>query len=660
MKSIAKKLLSFAVCVALLMGMTGILNFGVLAEGELTVSLAASKNSDGNVELTVSLENNDEATVNLEAKIQYDKGKLAFLQAETLTGNGDDTFNKNGSEYVVLAVEGFTGNGSLAKAVFKIKDGAEGEAKFVYSSLKANDGITVTGSTTSINIEKKAETKIELDKTNFEIAVGENGKITATVTPDGTEITWSSSNVDVATVDNSGNVTGVGAGETVITAKAADGIEANCNVKVTAQPTEPKTIEIGDISVTENEEKSLNYTLPDGVTGTVKFTSDNEKIATVDADGKVKGVSAGETNITVECGEYKGTCKVTVTAAIVELKGIKLNYDTLTLDSGERQNLKVSATPVGATIDESKLKWSSSKTNIATISDEGRVRAKTGVNGTTVITVKYGEFEAKCEVTVVYIPATSVTLEKEECEIEIGDTSTIKATVEPSDSHDIPEYSSSDEKVATVSSKGKVTAVGAGEATITITVGKITAEYKVKVIMPVADERLEAVTISDENLELKVGEQYKLTYTTVPETIENFELTPKWSSGNDEIAEVDAEGNVTAKKAGMTTITLWLGTKKSECTVKVNDNTETTTVPDGAVTNVPTQTTDNVLDTQTQAVSEPSNSNGIFKVILVAMIILIVMFIALTVLYFVQKKRAADYEDDDDDYYDDDDDDDDI
>lgn len=657
MKSIVKKLLSLAVCVALL---TGILNFGILAEGELTVSLSARKNDDGNVELTVSLENNNDATVNLEAKIQYDKAKLTLSQAEALTGNGDDTFNKSGSEYVALTVEGFAGNGTLAKAVFKIKDDVEGEAKFVFSSLKANDGITVTGSPASINIEKKAETKIELDKTDLEIKVGENGKITATVTPDGTEITWSSSATDVATVDDSGNVTGIGAGEAVITAKAADGTEAKCNVKVTAQPTEPKTIEVDDISVTVDEEKSLNYTLPEGVTGDVKFTSDDEKIAKVDSDGKVKGVSAGETNITVECGEYKGTCKVTVTAASVELKGIKLDYSTLTLESGERQNLKVSAEPAGATIDESKLKWSSSKTDIATVSDEGRVRAKTKVSGKTVITVKYGEFEAKCEVEVVYIPATGVTLEKEECEIEIGDTSIIKATVTPSDSHDIPEYSSSDEKVATVSSKGKVTAVSEGEATITVTVGKFTFEYKVKVVTPAADERLEGVTISDENLELKVGEQYKLTYTTVPETIENFELTPKWSSGNDEIVEVDAEGNVTAKKAGMTTITLWLGTKKSECTVKVNDNDAVTTATPDTVTNVPTTTTDDGLDTQTQAVAEPSGSNGIFKVILVAIIILVVMFIALTVLYFVQKKRAADYEDDDDDYYDDDDDDDDI
>ncbi len=653
MKSIVKKILSLAVCVAVL---TGILNFGILADGKLTVSLAVQRRTNGDVELTVSLENNEGKTVKLDAEIKYDKSMLKLLNASALTGE-DDTFNKKGADKLALTIESFEGNGKIATALFEVNENAQGEAKFTFEHLTANDGTTVTGIPASVNIDKKAETKIELSEKNTELTVGQEKTITATVTPEETELTWSSSDEDIATVDNSGKVTGVAKGNVEITAKAADGTESKCNVTVIEASNVPTGIEVDEtltITVGETKKPSVKL-LPDGATGEIEYTSADETIATVSNDGAVTGVKKGEVKIIVKCGELEKFCMVTVNEKNVELTGIKLDFNTLTLESGERWNLKVSATPAGATID-GKPEWSSSNTKIATVSDEGRVRAKTGVNGTTVITVKYGGFEATCAVTVVHISATDLTLEKDSCELEIGDTTNIKATVSPTDSHDIPEYSSSDESVATVSSKGKVTAVGEGEATIIVKAGSLNKEFKVKVIKPEEDDRLESITLSNDNIELKAGEQLKLTYTTVPETIENFELTAKWLSGDDEIAEVAEDGTVTAKKEGMTVITLWLGTKNAKCTIRVIDDGEVTTVPTLPVTDVPE--TDTESDAQTQNVSEPSNGNGIFKVILVAIITLVVMFIALTVLYFVQKKRAADYEDDDDDdYYDDDDDD---
>lgn len=136
----------------------------------------------------------------------------------------------------------------------------------------------------------------------------------------------------------------------------------------------------------------------------------------------------------------------------------KLNKKSITLNVGKTYTLKVSGT-------KSKIKWASIKKSIATVSSKGTVTAKK--KGTAVITAKYGKKKLTCKITVKQ-PVKSVKLSKTVATLKMGKKLTLKAKVTPSNANNRSiSWSSSNKKVATVSSKGVVKAVGNGTATIT-------------------------------------------------------------------------------------------------------------------------------------------------------------------------------------------------
>lgn len=168
------------------------------------------------------------------------------------------------------------------------------------------------------------------------------------------------------------------------------------------------------------------------------------------------------------------------------------------------------------------------------------------------------------------IPVTGVTLSETELELTIGDTGTLTATVAPEDADDkTVSWSSSDESVATVDQNGEVTAVGAGEATITVTTtdGSKTADCKVTVTAaPVA---VTGVELNKTSMELNVGDSETLTATVAPTDATNKAVT--WKSSKESVATVDQNGKVTAVAAGEATITVTTtdGSKTAECKVTV-------------------------------------------------------------------------------------------
>lgn len=129
---------------------------------------------------------------------------------------------------------------------------------------------------------------------------------------------------------------------------------------------------------------------------------------------------------------------------------VKLNKASTTVYVGKTTTLKITGT-------SKKIAWSSSNKKIATVSSKGKVTAKK--KGTATITAKVNGKSYKCKVTVKnpYLNATKKSL-------EIGKTYTLKLTGATA-----KKYTSSKKSVATVSSKGKITAVKAGTATITVT-----------------------------------------------------------------------------------------------------------------------------------------------------------------------------------------------
>lgn len=165
------------------------------------------------------------------------------------------------------------------------------------------------------------------------------------------------------------------------------------------------------------------------------------------------------------------------------------------------------------------------------------------------------------------IVATSVRMSQDVAEMLVDETVQLYVSITPSDAKDRPViWASSKKSVATVSETGLVTAVAAGESTITATVDGLSSSCRVTVEkgeVPVA-----SVSLDRESLALNKGESATLKATVLPEDATNPSVN--WSSSDADIAEVDQTGTVTAKNGGMATIVAKAGSQSAECLVTVS------------------------------------------------------------------------------------------
>lgn len=311
----------------------------------------------------------------------------------------------------------------------------------------------------------------------------------------------------------------------------------------------------------------------------LEFTSDNEDVAKVEkvdnTTGKIKTVAEGTAKIKVTSlvTGRNVTCTVTVTAGFLPpAVSVQLSQDKLEMYVGdEPKGIQASVLPADSS---QTVTWSSSNEKVATVVD-GIITAV--APGTTSISAKTENNRmASCTVTVKQ-HVDALTVEPTELNLEVGKSSTLKATVLPANASDkVVAWSSSDESVATVTASGSVRGIKAGTATITATADGKTATCTVKVnAVPTA------VKLSQEAADLEVGKQLTLTASVEPaEASQAIE----WKSSNESVATVD-KGVVTAVKEGNCNITATAtgSSKNAICriTVKAAGTGGTVTGPDG-------------------------------------------------------------------------------
>lgn len=219
---------------------------------------------------------------------------------------------------------------------------------------------------------------------------------------------------------------------------------------------------------------------------TVEWTSSDESVATVDATGMVVAVSAGEADITasVTDSEMSAVCRVTVKVAAKDIT-VPDNLD-VKLNDGNETTVEATVSPADAT--DVKVSYASTDEAVATVDKDGRVQVLQP-GECDIITTLMQDGEKVTEKTThvkAFYEVESITLDSNEGKLTVGNSHTIKATVAPEEvaAETTIEWSSSNEKVATVDSNGKVTAVSTGNATITATAGEESANYEVTVEQP--------------------------------------------------------------------------------------------------------------------------------------------------------------------------------
>ncbi len=228
----------------------------------------------------------------------------------------------------------------------------------------------------------------------------------------------------------------------------------------------------------------------------------------------------------------------------------------ITVYKGETRKLTAKVSPASAP--QGVIWGTSSNSSVVDIDSKGNIIAKAG--GTATITVKtaekgYGgrQLVAVCEITVKVKP-TSVKISGSTAAIYPREKKQLTATVYPSDVSDKTViWSSSNEKVATVDSKGLVTATGNGTAVITAKTASdanIKATFSVKVNKKI---QVQAIYLNYDETTRNVGTSFKLVHSVSPAKATYPEVT--WISSNSKIAKVDKNGRVTALKPGTVVIT---------------------------------------------------------------------------------------------------------
>ena len=246
---------------------------------------------------------------------------------------------------------------------------------------------------------------VSLDITEAEMTEGDELILKATVLPENATtktMTWTSSDDNIAAVDESGKVSALKPGKTTIKAMAGEK-SAECTISVIKKVilVQSVTIEPENAEVIEGESLQLKAVImPDDATDTeVEWASSNPSVVTVNSEGLITGVKSGTTKVEVRMKanhDIKGSCNVTVTQNTA-LKGIFLNTTEMTLETGKIGTLTVLYNPEYAA--NKNVRWNSADPSIATVS-EGTVTGMAVGKTTITATSEEGGFTAECKVTV--------------------------------------------------------------------------------------------------------------------------------------------------------------------------------------------------------------------------------------------------------------------
>ena len=496
----------------------------------------------GILEKAITANDGDEVTYNAYANVEENKTSLKWIW-ETSTDGGKTWTQKS-------SATNKKNTNSLSMTVTASQDNTQ--IRCLVESIYGNASSDIS----VLNVQKIPVTGISLNKSSASVNIGSTVSLTAAIDPSNASnktVKWSSSNTAVAKVSSSGVVTGIAAGTAKITCKSADNssVSAVCTITV-KQPVTKITLSKTSASVLKGNKLTLTATVApsNAANKNVTWKSSDTAVATVSSSGVVTAKTVGTATITCTAKDgsgVKATCKVTVKQPVTKITLSKTSASVL---KGNKLTLTATVAPSNAA--DKNVTWKSSDTAVATVSSSGVVTAKTVGTVTITCTAKDGSgVKATCKVTVKQ-PVTKITLNKTSAKLFISKNLTLKATVAPSSAaNKNVTWSSSNSSVATVSSSGVVTAKKAGTATITCKAkdgSGVKATCKITVAKPVTK-----ITLNNTKADLVVGNQLTLKATVNPKDATNRKVT--WTSSNTKIATVSSSGVVTAKGAGIVTIT---------------------------------------------------------------------------------------------------------
>lgn len=335
------------------------------------------------------------------------------------------------------------------------------------------------------DIVKAKKLKLKLEKESIDI--GEKTKVTYTFEPSDIthdKVTYVSSDSSVATVSNSGVVTGLRAGNAIITATSTNGVNDSVTVKVKDTDiavtgiTTPKnmTLEVGK---SENINAVIHPSNADSQD--INWTSSDEGVLKVDQHGIITGLKKGKAVVKASIGKISSETAVNVTE--IKVEKVALNINEAKLSVGQAINLRSNVLPTIAT--DTKVNWTSSDDSIVSVSNGGKITAlKEGVVTIRATSNSNTSVYDECKVTVSKVPVESFKISHSQVILTKDEKTTIKiSSIKPENAtYKEIKYSVDNPSIASVSSKGVVTGLKTGKTKLKIKVDDYIEEISLTVL----------------------------------------------------------------------------------------------------------------------------------------------------------------------------------
>ena len=394
------------------------------------------------------------------------------------------------------------------------------------------------------------------------------------------QVTYTSSAVKNAVVDANGTVTGLQKGRTTITAtlktekrsyratlsltvarkvSSIEVKESDLSVYEAADPaiagllTQPVPVAAKVLVLPLGKNQRLNISaLPtDATDRAVTMTSDDPAVCTLAGTATLKPVALGECNVTIASVQNPEVTYVYHVIVVQPVSKLSVSADKNELYIGETAQLSVGYTPENASVKQAT--FASKKEKVATVDANGVVTALSKGTATLEATAADGSGKkATVRVTVKQQPE-AITLKTTDVTLNVGKTTRLSASVSPASTNDKSVvWTSSDESIATVTNTGSVKGIAPGSCTITCAskdFPSVSATATIHVQQPVT-----RIAFTEKSVSFNVNTTLQSYYEVEPASATNQGVT--FSSSNERVATVDANGLITGHMKGTCTITV--------------------------------------------------------------------------------------------------------
>ena len=425
-------------------------------------------------------------------------------------------------------------------------------------SISATVHLTILPAATSIQISSTVSLEAGESRTLDYVVLPAEAK---------TVIKWYSTDKTIVSVDEkTGTIKGVKPGKAEIYAVSEEGCQAICLVTVTRKA---KGINFTDQSVIVIEKGALLDVsgrvklTPADATSTIRWGTTESKIASVDGNGILKGVSVGTTYLFAGTESYLS--QMITVQVVIPSTGITLPAEmtlNLSIDAEKTKAIDYKLTADNST---ANLVWKTTDPKICTVNEKGIVSAVSVGSTYVLVYSKNGNLSGYVLVHVI-MAAEGISLNDDEITIDVGENYQMTYAITPAGSSGYKViWSCQHEKIAKVDQNGVITGVSEGTTFVMAKLATGAVQYvTVNVVF-----KAKGIALSRNTLELVKGDTYTMKVTFTPDQTTNKQMN--WSSDNALIASVSSKGKIKGLKGGTTIIRAVSedGNYKAECVVYV-------------------------------------------------------------------------------------------